>query len=176
MLVVYSGFLYESNINSNNLKIVSKSYQECSRDELDLFADLLITGNEVVASSIPNGMRNTLKLVFVYKEDELVAVSAIKIPSSSYVESIFEKAGVEEFSEEYKYEFGYTYVKPEYRRQGIADLMLKERLKYVDKAYSTTRTANIGSIKNLENNGFTKLGDEYKSFRGDYYLQLMVKN
>lgn len=172
MKILYAGLIYES--IDTDFKLISKSYSECSPEEISSFKQLLIAGNEVVSSSIDSGLRSTIKLVFAYIGDILVGVSAIKLPTKEYIEGIFNKAGVGKYAKEYEYEFGYSYVVPEYRLKGIADAMLKERLKFVSKAYSTTRVNNIASVRNLTNNGFSVLGNPYKSFRGDYYLQLMV--
>lgn len=40
--------------------------------------------------------------------------------------------------------------------------------------FSTTRCDNIPAIRALEKVGFEKVGNDYKSMRGNYYLQIMV--
>lgn len=173
MKILYKNNLYEN--KNQTIKYISKKYSQLSDNEIKEIFEFIKEGNQVVTSSIIPTLQNSYVIFLALIDDNIAGVSCIKQPSTSYKESIFDKANVPELANNFKFEYGLLYVKSEFRNKGISNALLslaKNTLK--SPLYATTRTDNEGSIKTLLNNGFKIAGKKYKSFRGDYYLNLYI--
>jgi hypothetical protein len=161
-------------LNESQYRLVIKSLNECTKQELHDFYSLVLTGSEVTSVGLMNRIKEAKLLAMYYDSDKVVSVRAIKTPNISYKENIFAKAGVEELSMKYHYESGWSYTLPEYRKSGLSTILYKELLKRESHVYATTRTDNPAIIKILQDKlNFIKIGQPYRG-NGNYTIQLWV--
>lgn len=79
--------------------------------------------------------------------------------------------------DQYFLESGYAFTVESCRGQGISSKLLAYLLDEVkENVYATTKDENHSVHRVLQKNDFIKLGNLYKSERGDYFLQLWVLN
>ena len=163
----YQAFLNEENNNG----IVIKKPLECTEDELDIFYDMVIDADQSYPSE-GDLKGKGVYLGFYYKDDEVIAISAIKKPYRS--KTVFEMAPEE--AKNYKYEMGWSYTLPEHQSKGIMHQLNTTLLNKVKGSgvFSTVRIDNKFSIKGLEKLGFTMLGPKIDGMVTNLYL--MVKN
>jgi RimJ/RimL family protein N-acetyltransferase len=79
---------------------------------------------------------------------------------------------------QFDWELGYIYVKPAYKRKGIASEIaakLLEAFGNKNLMASTEISENPGMVKILERNGFRHYGAPWKSNRQDNFLGLFLK-
>lgn len=163
-------------IENEELKIVALPPSRFSKEDIDLFIELLEKGGEVDSSGLKGRVKKSKLLSLCWDGETLTGVGALKIPQESYKEKVFEKIGFPEESENYLYEFGYLYIEKEYRKKGISKKILHSLLKTVNskKIFVTIREENkiMGSF--LSGYGFEKLGKSYNSQRGGYKLECFI--
>lgn len=145
--------------------MIIKKPIDCSKEELDLFKDLVLEGGQVDPDGLEKRIKDCRLLGFYYNDkEELVGVSALKSKSKNSVEAIKAKAKVSDNIIP-QVELGYSVTKKEYRGQGI-NRIINDRLLYEignENIYATTD--NDTMRKYLINKGFTKKGS---SFKGKY--------
>jgi len=144
-------------IELDDANIVIKPVSDCSKEEINMFFDMVDDANEAYISK--SDVKRYGKLLgFYYIDDDLAAVSAIKKPYRR--RNTFENANVTEDPNDYPYELGWSYTKPEYQRQGISYKLSMTLIKKINTGvFATVRTTNNESIKNLIKRGFRKIGD-----------------
>lgn len=135
--------------------------ENCTEEQLKMFYDIVVEGNQVN----PNGLLNRIKaadfLSFCELDNKTVGVASIKNPDKNYKKSTFVKANVGRLSDNYDYEIGYTVTKETYRRKGISEKLIKSLMdNSISKSFYAT-TKNDGMRHLLEKIGFAKLGDNY---------------
>lgn len=137
---------------------------DCLLAELYYFYLLLKKGNKVALVDLHEKIYNCELLGFCYSNQQLVGISAIKRPLSSYVALIHQKAGITRDVTEYNLEVGYSYTEPSFRRTGISrtlKLMLQEQISNQSGMLFAT-TATLSSQHFLQANGFTAHGRAYQ--------------
>lgn len=142
---------------------VIKKPSECSLQELEDFAELVIEGGQVARAGLENRMRRAKLLAFGYEDGKLVGVVAIKKASWFYVRDVFGKANEPDQAVDYRYELGWGFTLPDYRRRGITtelSQMLMDNSRDCN-LFGTTGTGNEASKRILEKYGFEMCGSPY---------------
>lgn len=159
-----------------SMKTTIKNPSECADADLESFERLVCEGGEVD----PNGLRGRIqraeKLVFI-KNDECVAVGAIKNPNEGYKARVFRKAGVSG-AEHYHFELGWLYVSEAARGRGYGRVLMRA---VVDNlagrgSFATARENNEAMHHLFEQFGYVRVGSSYGSENGDYSLVLYTKS
>lgn len=154
-----------------------KTFEKCSSEEVSDFVNLVIKGGEIDKVGFSNRVKENSKLLgFVWINNELASVAAIKTPLRSYHERIFRKAGVPDIISEYPLEYGWAYTTEAHRRKGLANRLAKLLINSFPETniYATAAISNKGSHRLLEKSGFIKNGDPYLGRKRT--IQLFIKN
>lgn len=115
-------------------------------------------------------------LGFLFKDDKLVSIRAIKPARFMYTRRIFKEAGVKEQFSDFSIETGYAYTIPTYRRKGLSKKLFKAMLvKCSNKNIFCTSVINSPHIGLAILLGFRKIGSAFKSSIGNYDVELFVK-
>jgi len=135
-------------------------------------------GEEVGTAVLERNIRNAEALAEARQSACLVGVAALKKPLSTYCQRITKKTGVTVNAQTFRFEFGYLFVLPSARRQGLALALCGAALGQAngDGVFATTRINNVGTHTILEKSGFSKAGTPYASGRGNHQLQLFVRH
>jgi predicted GNAT family N-acyltransferase len=157
-----------------NMQIEVKSPNDCNSEELNNFERIVVEAGQVQAVGFRDLMLNAYRLIFIKVNGKLVATGAIKVPRESYKKDIFEKAGVSELLNKYKYEIGWIFVSISQRRKGFSTEIVKALIEVISNhgCYATTKSNNIGMHTIFDKMCFEKLGNDYQSSNGDYNLRL----
>lgn len=142
---------------------------DCSKEELELFMNLVLEGGQVDPDGLEERIKNCRLLGFYFNDKkELVGVSALKSKTSNSVKAIKAKAKVTDKIIP-EVELGYSVTKKEFRGQGINKIINDKLLEEAkdEKIYATTD--NDTMRKYLSEKGFIKKGS---SFKGKYNKNL----
>ena len=136
--------------------------------EFRLFCEFVRHGDEVQGHGLEDRVKDAKALVLLQVNSELVGIAAIKQPFKTYRDGVFKKAGVPEAAEAFQLELGWVYVPPEHRRQGYSRALSIAAMSQADRkpTFATTRLDNVAMPRALENLGFRRLGDSWRSDRG----------
>lgn len=154
-----------------------KKPSDCNKRELSDFYKMVLEGEQVPARGLVDRIEKAEMLAFHQEEGLLVGIAALKRPIQNYKKRIFAEAGVENESEKYKFEVGWVYTKPKYRRRGIAGRLVQLIVETYDSEsmFATTLMDNSSMRKILERNQFRELGRQYQDKTGKYDLQLFAR-
>lgn len=139
-----------------------------SAAELRQFCEFVRRGDEVQSRGLEARVKNAKALVLLQVDSELVGIAAIKQPLKTYRDGVFRMAGVSEAAEAFHLELGWVYVPPEHRRQGYSRVLSVAAMSQAERqpTFATTRLDNLAMHRTLENLGFRRLGDSWRSDRG----------
>ena len=154
-----------------------KAFEKCSTEEISDFVNLVLEGGEIEEVGFNNRIKENSKLLgFVWQNNELASVAAIKTPLRSYHRRVFRKAGVSDIISEYPLEYGWAYTTKGCRRKGLASKLAKLLINSFPDTniYATAAISNKGSHRLLEKSGFIKIGDPYIGRKRT--IQLFIKN
>jgi GNAT superfamily N-acetyltransferase len=134
--------------------------KEQSNHHLDDFTAFVKSAGEADASHV----KTAKCLVQLYRSERLVGTAALKA-NSSYRNSCFKSAGVEELADSFPLELGYVAVDKELRRRGVSHLLVAAALSRREKSgvYATSNLVNLPMHKVLETRGFTRAGVPWES-------------
>ncbi|MCP4667168.1 MAG: GNAT family N-acetyltransferase, partial [Deltaproteobacteria bacterium] len=120
--------------------------EEVSPQVLEHICALVGSGGEVGLSWMRDNLRNAFAIGYAVEQGRMLGAMVHKRPLEKYVKQIEEKTGLD--LEGYL-ERGYSYVRPEYRRLGLGDRLLKGLVHKSrgKKIYVTIRMDNVGAIK-----------------------------
>lgn len=157
------------------MEAITKIPKDCSGTELDTFERLVRQGGEVRVDGLRKRIEQAEKLVFIY-DSECIAVGAIKNPKTKYKDLVFEKSGVNN-PNQFEFELGWLYVAQNARRKGVGLFLMQNVISTLtDKGcFATTREDNTPMHSLFGKFDFLKLGDPYKSEKGDYSLVLYAR-
>lgn len=168
--------------NLGKFRVVSKTPAECSDEELKQFADVLSEGGQVT----PNGLLSRIKLAkvlgfaYLIESNELVGVSALKVPLESYWKNVETGAGVPLPADEFPYEVGWLYVKPEYRGarggQMLRYLLVQPVLGIRAGAFATIRHDNAMPQRIISRYGFEHAGHVWTSEKTGNAIDLFTRS
>ena len=91
------------------MKTLIKSPAECSQCELNTFELMVKEGGQVSSMGLRARIEQTEKLIFIWKDENCVAIAGLKKPAQAYKVKVFEASGTTEKIDEYKFEMGYIY-------------------------------------------------------------------
>lgn len=160
--------------------VKSKSPDDCNKNELKTFEELVIEGGEVDAGKLSERILNAEHLFFVYLNEKCVGTGAIKRPRVEYKLNTFRKAGVLGQGK-YEYELGWIYVNEKMRGLRLGSKLMESICHYMSESlsgkacFATVRQNNDCMQYLLVKCSFSKVGKSYKSIRGNYFLDLYVK-
>lgn len=145
-------------------KIYTKRPRECSVIESEKFRKLVLSEGQVNANTLSRYVANAERLAFVYYNEELAAVAAIKNAQLSYRENVKRKSGTDIPLEEISREFGYVVVAPNHRGKGLSGILADALLRNDSgMMFATSITDNIRMHRTLYRHGFKKSGRSYPS-------------
>jgi ribosomal protein S18 acetylase RimI-like enzyme len=129
-----------------SINYVFQKPEELSLQVSEKICDLVGSGGEVGMSWIRKNLRNAFAVGYAVEQGRMIGAMTHKRPLEKYVKQIEEKTGLDLGG---YLERGYTYVRPEYRKLGIGDRLLKGLVKESlgKKIYVTIRMDNVAAIK-----------------------------
>ena len=171
----YSDLIESYIFESVNMEKKIKCPEECDKEELVRFKELVLEGGEVPDFGLEKRIKNAYKLIFIYDKGRYIAVGAVKIPESSYKKKVFKKAGVSGGEDKYRFEIGYIYVTECCRGKGVGSILI-ETIKAAangESCFGTTREDNITMHKLFEKKlCYKRIGEAYQSERSEGKLVL----
>ncbi len=158
--------------------IETKSPSLCSDAQLALFQDFILQGSEVPSPQLAAKIKQAHRLIFIHQHNTPIACGALRYATMDYCQDIFNKAGVGELLKHYSYEVSWVYTTPQTRGQNIGHLLMQTAIEQAEgkKCFATTKENNHPSHAIFKRFGFDRLGQAYKSDRGEYYLGLFAQN
>lgn len=142
---------------------VIKEPAECTAEELRDFADLVIEGGQVARDGLERRIGRAKLLAFAYENGNLAGIAAIKTPSWLYVRDVFRKAIEADQAVDFRYELGWGYTHPNYRRRGIhgrlAEMLTINARDF--NVFGTTGTDNEAVKAVITKLGFEVCGSPY---------------
>ena len=108
--------------------------------------DLVGAGGEVGMSWIKKNLSNAFLIGYAVEQGRMIGTMVHKWPLEEYTKQIKEKTGLDLNG---YLERGYTYVRPEYRKLGLGDRLLKGLVRQSGgkKIYVTIRMDNVGAVR-----------------------------
>lgn len=160
-----------------SLSIIARAPSACAAEEITAFEQLVVAGGEVNVETLPGLLSRALSLAFASLGERLVAVGAIKRPHEDYRIGVFEKAGASQNATQFKFELGWVYVEPSFRRRGLACALVKTLVHSLNgvPAYATSREDNKQMHALLKRFGFKPIGASYPSQLNEPQIQLFVR-
>ena len=158
------------------MMIYDRIPQECTKEELKIFKELVSVAGEVISTSLNSLVNRAYKLIFITDNNEIIGIAGVKNPNQSYIEKISKKTSIK-ISNNMK-ELGWIYILPEYQGQGLANKLMEYIYKNIlndIECYATTREKNNVMKHLLEKYLFDVSGEKYASENGNYNLELYVK-
>lgn len=141
-----------------------KRPSDCSMLQLHHFYLLLRRGNKVSPVDLPLKIFNAAFLAFCYNGKKLIGISAIKRPTLSYLQEVYNKAAIIKKIDKPFLEIGYSFTQESVRKKGIGTTLKRLLLKKISDhhgiIFSTTATAS--SQRFLLANGFRGKGNPYQ--------------
>lgn len=148
----------------------------CAEAEVAAFCALVRQGGEVDAGGLEARVRRAHTLAFTRVDGVLVGVAALKHPAATYRDGAFCGARCSDQASMFALELGWVFVSPEHRGRGYSRVVGECALSqgHGAQTFATTRADNVPMHKTLAHLGFTRLGDSWKSKRGDCDLVLYI--
>ena len=149
----------------------------CSPDQLDAFAELVLKGGQIRAIGLRETDNRAHWLGFHYEDDELAAIAALKRPTENYRDKVFRKAKASFPAGGFVAELGWVFTRPEFRGRGISHRLLQRLLEKAgqDNLFATTRGDNRWMQRLLQSLGFQPAGWPFPGTKGAHLLRLWVR-
>jgi hypothetical protein len=137
---------------------------DCSITQLHHFYMLLRKGNKVSPVDLPLKIFSAAFLAFCYNGKRLVGISAIKRPTTAYLEDVHTKAGITTGIHQAFLELGYSFTRESVRKKGISSTLKRMLLKKINdhQGILFSTTAMPSSQRFLIFNGFRPKGNPYQ--------------
>ena len=152
---------------------------ECKDAEIAAFTALVTEGGKVDVAGLEERVNAAALLGFVYKGKELIGTAAVKNPLDTYREQVANQANTELPKNQFPYEIGWIFVKPEFRNQAILQklqMLLSNKAFALHRGmFATTKEINKANIKYLEDSRFKKAGDTWISPRDGSPMALYTR-
>ncbi|TAK84091.1 MAG: hypothetical protein EPO20_15500 [Betaproteobacteria bacterium] len=128
----------------------------CTPELLESFCSLVLEGGQVISYGLKDRVKNALALAFVYDENDLAAIGALKRANTSYRASTFNKAGTKEDPATFPYELGWVFVAHAYQGQKLSRLPVEALLPLVssNQVYATSHIERTRMHNTLRRYGF----------------------
>lgn len=146
--------------------LIVKKPSHCTPEELIFFGGSVLLGGQVERDGLERRILAAKSLIFLMQESTLVGVAAVKNPDKSYNEFL---------EKEFKcklptHEFGWVFLKPDYRGLGLCSKLCSVK----GPMFATARSSNTAMRKVLVAQGFKSKG-EYPSCRDRQPITLFVR-
>ncbi len=163
-------------MQTDRIEVINKAPGACSEAELEAFIGMVLEGGEVSSIGLPARVRQSAVISFVRRNGALLAVGALKRPTSAHREEVSIGAGIELTDAEYPFELGWIFVSPQARGLGLSKALCRSLVssRGSEGIFSTTRTENVSMQSTLQRCGFIAAGVEYQSTRGNYALRAFL--
>ncbi|WP_077148020.1 hypothetical protein [Sphingopyxis sp. KK2] len=144
----------------NGHDIVVAPPAEFDDDERALFRCLVIEAGEVGGNALDTNIENAKALAFLYSQERVEGIAALKRPQMSYRNRISKNTGVLLSTEPLPYEFGYMFVRPVLQGKRLSFPLACATLDAAEGAdiFATVRADNIPSYRTLVKAGFEAAG------------------
>ena len=158
-------------------KLVCGKPSQFSKDEKQLFIDLVCSGGEVAKHTLRRNVPLAECLVFLRSANELCGVAALKIPIPSYRQTLRSKAGVTVDEAAFPYELGYIFVPEQARGKGFSSELAGAAADASgDRGiFATSRLDNEPMHRTLAKHGFEKAGQPYQGKDAAERIQLFLR-
>lgn len=160
------------------LNTVIKRPQDCSENMLLKFIDIVTEGGEMSKEQVKGGLAFCERLIFTGNEEGVMGVCALKYPRQSYLQHLFEAAGVPEMMNPHSIEECWVSVAKEYRGKGVWTTNRRAKQLYLaNRPYHSVRRANNHMIVNPEKEDeYVQAGHDLVSHVSTDKLKLMIAN
>jgi GNAT superfamily N-acetyltransferase len=140
----------------------------CTESEIATFCHLVRQGEEVQRQGLEARIRRAKALVLLHVDRQVVGVAALKQPAKTYRDGVFRKAGVANAAVSFDLELGWVFVLPAHRGKQYSRILSAAALSRSERkpTFATTRADNIAMQRTLEHLAFRRLGDSWRSDRG----------
>jgi GNAT superfamily N-acetyltransferase len=148
------------------MRLLQRSPSEIPPAELAEIETLIASGGQVYRARLRENLPRVARIVTAYSDDQLVGVSAVKRPQPAYIETIAARAAYPDLVQ-FPEEFGYSFVRSEFRGRGIGAAMLAERLReQTVGAFATVGRTNAPTNVLLARHGFEQVGKQWDGRQG----------
>ncbi len=150
---------------------------KCSKQERAAFIAVAEKSGEVERPDLESGFDRARFVLWASDARGLTGVAALKVPRKSYWQRVFTETNCGLSHQDYPLEFGYLYVETDRRDQGYGRALVQHTLNLAasEGVFATTREANADFHPFLVKQGFERVGQPYKSTRGNFRLLLFVR-
>tara|TARA_R110002111_G_scaffold156492_1_gene223184 strand:- start:703 stop:1182 length:480 start_codon:yes stop_codon:yes gene_type:complete len=132
-----------------------------SEKEINDFYKLVKVGGQVNKETLMTRLKKAKLLALGYVDDQLIAVTSLKIPNKNYKNKVFTNGIIKEKANLYSYELGYAVTHEKHRGKGYNFKLNEKLLSKVDDGNIYATTGNSQMVKLLKRLGFIALGKEY---------------
>lgn len=159
-------------------EISIKKPGDCTKTELESFSALVLDGGEVTAKGLNARIKAAEALVFLTHDTSLEGIAAVKKPEERYKNSVFQKAQATIQANEFTFEFGWVFVRPASRGNGLSHKLIEAALAAScgQGVFATSRSDNTPMHKLLKTHNFSCHGKAYESSRGKHELVLFIRS
>jgi ribosomal protein S18 acetylase RimI-like enzyme len=114
---------------------------------------------------------------FVVVDDKVVACAAVKKPTDSRADSVFQKAHSNYEYEDFQFELGYLVVATPFRHMGFASLLISGLCRRFQShnLYATVRVDNYPAQSIVISNGFEQSGEVFRNRTNTEDLRLFIR-
>src|SRR5260370_19592342 len=126
-----------------------------------VFIELVKSGGEVEERTLRRNVPQAERLAFLWLDDVLSGVAALKNPQSSYREGFLKKSGVAVEREAFPFELGYVFITKPAQSQGSSRKLVEALLADYRHCgiFATSHTTNETMHKTLARFGFEHAGN-----------------
>jgi hypothetical protein len=141
--------------------------------EISAFKKIVVNAGEVGSKTFDGLMKKNPTLLFIPNTINIEAIGALKIPNDSYKTKVFKISKSSYSPDEFEYELGWIVSLKEGKGNGKK---LVEILTTTESTiYATVRKENKRMKHILQKLGFESNGQQYKSKRDEYDLELYIR-
>lgn len=162
---------------ANTFKTIVRRPIDCSRDQMNSFARIVLQSKEVPLENLKRGLPSAEMLFFTTTvQGEIAGVSAIRFQNKNYHRHLFEQAGVLHMYNPHSVESCWLSVRPEFRGKGVWKSNRQARLDYLGSrpCHVIRRVENAYLV--VKKSIYQQAGDNFYSQTSDDKLMLLVYN
>jgi len=141
------------------------------------FIELVKSGGEVAERTLTRNVPQAERLAFLWLDDALCGVAALKNPQSSYREGFLKKSGVAVEGRAFPFELGYVFITKPAQGRGYSRKLVEALLADYrhDGIFTTSHTTNEAMHKTLARYGFERAGKPWNGKDSGEMIQLFLR-
>ncbi len=157
-------------------KLVVKAGKDATLEEREKFKELVLRDPQVAPNGLSGRIEQAHLLAFLYKNDELVAIGAVKC-NPEHQAHVAKDAGISLPQAQYVGEIGYLHTADGHRRQGYGDRVMGGLIQASEGAglFATIQLKNEPSQQFLARHGFIRAGKLWPSNQVDDDVNLYIR-